>query len=258
MRTGILALMALAAVAARAADLADIKARGTLRVLVSSDEQPEMYAVSPGGAPGFDHEILDGFANLQRLRIETVVRPFEEIMAALVKGQGDVIVGLVDTDARRRQMDFTGEVLPTRHVVVARKPQPPILQLEELKAARVGVVKGTSWAEATASAGVPSSQTELVPDLGAALEGLRTKRFAATVVSLVDASLAIRKDRDLQAGLFLGTAGRAAYAVRKDEPELLRALDDYLGNLRKTGTWSRLVVKYFGSDALAVLGRAKQ
>jgi ABC-type amino acid transport substrate-binding protein len=68
----------------------------------------------------------------------------------------------------------------------------------------------------------------------------------------------MRKDPDLQAGLLLGAPGHAAFAVRKDAPELQRALDDYLGNLRKTGSWSRLVVKYFGNDALAILGRAKQ
>jgi len=259
MKTRLLAVvLACATAVPAAADIAEIKARGTLRVLVSSDEQPEMYAVVSGGEPGFDREVLEGFASLNRVKLETVVRPFEEIIASLVKGQGDVIIGLVDTEARRRQIAFTGEVLPTRHVVVTRKPQPPIGALAELRAAKLGLVKGTSWADAAVEAGVPAAQIELVGDLGAALDGLRAKRFAATVLSLVDASLSIRKDPELQAGMFLGTAGHAAFGVRKTDPELQRALDEYLGNLRKTGSWSRLVVKYFGNDALAILGRAKQ
>ncbi len=240
------------------ADLAEIKSKGTLRVLVMDDEQPEMYSTQTGAAPGFDREILDGFASLHRIRVETVVRPFEEIIATLVRGQGDLIVGLVDTEARRRQIGFSTEVLPTRHVVLTRRPQAPILALAGLRSARVGVVKGTSWADAVAEAGVPVSQTELVTDLAAALDGLRAKRFAASVLSLVDASLAIRKDPQLQAGLFLGAPGHACFGVRKSDPELQKAIDEYLGNLRKTGSWSRLVVKYFGNDALAVLGRAKQ
>jgi ABC-type amino acid transport substrate-binding protein len=241
------------------ADMAEIKARGTLRVLVMDDEQPEMYAVQAGAAaPGFDREVLEGFASLHRVKLEAVVRPFEDIIASLVRGQGDAVVGLVDTEARRRQIAFTGEVLPTRHVVITRKPHPPIVSVAELKAARLGIVKGTSWADAASEAGVPAAQVDLVADLGAALEGLRAKRFAGTVVSLVDASLAIRKDPELQAGLFLGTPGHAAFGVRKEDAALQGALDEYLGNLRKTGTWSRLVVKYFGNDALAILGRAKQ
>jgi ABC-type amino acid transport substrate-binding protein len=217
-----------------------------------------MWSRAPGAAPGFDRELLEGFASLHRVKVETVVRPFEDIIAGLVKGQGDVIIGLAETEARRRQVAFTGEVLPTRNVVVTRKPQPPIDSLAALRAARLGIVKGTSWADAALAAGVPAGQTELVADLGAVLDGLRARRYAATVLSLVDASLAIRKDPELQAGLLLGTPGRAAYCVRKEDAELLRALDEYLGNTRKNGSWSRLVVKYFGNDALAILGRARQ
>jgi len=32
-----------------------------------------------------------------------------------------------------------------------------------------------------------------------------------------------------------------------------QALDDYLANLRRTPTWSRLVVQYFGESALEIL-----
>jgi ABC-type amino acid transport substrate-binding protein len=46
--------------------------------------------------------------------------------------------------------------------------------------------------------------------------------------------------------------------VRKGEPELKQALDEYLVGMRKAGTWSRLVVQYFGDRALSVLGRAKE
>lgn len=240
------------------ADMAQIKARGSLRVLVSADEAPEMWAIGSSAAPGFDREIAEGFASLNRLKVETVVRPFDEILAALSKGQGDLVIGLADTEARRRQFAFTAEVLPTRQVVLTRRPQPAITTAAELRAARLGIVKDTAWADAVASAGVPAGQVELVADLTAVLDGLKQGRFRGTVVSLVDASLAIRKDAELQPGLFLGAPGRAAYALRKDEPELLAALDEYLGNIRKTGSWSRLVVKYFGNDALTILGRAKQ
>ena len=37
---------------------------------------------------------------------------------------------------------------------------------------------------------------------------------------------------------------------------LQRALDEYVGNVRRGSSWSRLVVKYFGDQALSVLGRS--
>ena len=153
---------------------------------------------------------------------------------------------------------FSAEVLPTRHVVLTRKPQPPIATLEALRATRVGVVTGTSWADAALTAGVSPSRTESYPTLGIVLDALKTKKVNATVISLVDATLAIRKDPELQTGLFLGTPGRACFGLRKGDVELKKALDEYLDGLRKAGTWSRLVVKYFGDRALSVLGRAKE
>jgi hypothetical protein len=37
----------------------------------------------------------------------------------------------------------------------------------------------------------------------------------------------------------------------------LKALDEYIENLRRTPTWSRLVVKYFGERAPDVLKKAR-
>lgn len=77
-------------------------------------------------------------------------------------------------------------------------------------------------------------------------------------MSLVDATLAIRKEPPLQAGLFLGDPGHACYGLRRGDAALRDALDAYIDGTRRTGNWSRLVVRYFGDDALSILGRAKK
>ena len=108
-----LAALALASLASPAAalDFAQIKTRGTLRVIVANDEQPEMFALKPGGAPGFDRELLDGFASLHRIKVEPVVLPFEEGIPALLADKGDVVIELIDTEARRKTVAFTIEIL---------------------------------------------------------------------------------------------------------------------------------------------------
>ncbi len=45
--------------------------------------------------------------------------------------------------------------------------------------------------------------------------------------------------------------------MRKEDGDLKRALDAYLTDLRRSAGWSRLVVKYFGDEALQVLGRER-
>jgi hypothetical protein len=57
--------------------------------------------------------------------------------------------------------------------------------------------------------------------------------------------------------MFLGPPRSLAYAVRKQDAELKRALDEYIGAFRRSPSWSRLVVKYFGEAAPDVLKKAR-
>lgn len=242
------------------ADLKDITQRGTLRILVASDEQPELFSFQTTGEPGFERELVEGFARLTRVKPQIIqVASFDDIIPMLNRGEGDVITGITDTVARRKHVDFTVEVLPSRHAVLTRKPYKVIKTLAELrKETKLATIPGTSWEEAALQAGVPRSNLVPAADLKALLILLKEGKAKSAVMSLSDMTLAIRRDPALQAGLFLGTPGHAAFAVRKSDPELRRALDAYLTSTKKSQTYSRLIVKYFGSDALKILGRARK
>jgi ABC-type amino acid transport substrate-binding protein len=58
--------------------------------------------------------------------------------------------------------------------------------------------------------------------------------------------------------MFVGPPGSLAYGLRKEDAALLAALDAYIENLRRTATWNRLVLKYFGESAPEVLRKARQ
>ena len=250
--------VALAAASTTHADFAEIKAHGVLRVLASSDESPAWFAVAPAAAPGFEREVLEGFARLHRLRIEVVpVEVWGEAIPDLIKGRGDVIAGINDTPARREQIAFTSELVPSRHVVVTRKPYRVVGSVPELRKERVGVVTGTTWAEAVTAAGVPAAQVRTFPDNASCLEALRDGSVTATVMDVVDFLLDRRTQPELQDGAVVGSAVSGAWGVRKSDPQLRRELDAYLDNLKKTPTWSRLIVQYFGGDAMRVLGRSR-
>jgi ABC-type amino acid transport substrate-binding protein len=238
------------------ADLDAIAARGTLRVLAAVDDDEAWFSSKAGDTPGFEREVLEGFARLHKLRFEAVrVRNWADAIPMLLEEKGDLLAGVNDTQARRRQVDFTTELLPARHVVVTRRPQPPILTVAELRAARLAVVPDTTWAEAVEAAGVPASHRVAVVDTPAAVEALRAGQATATVADVLDFLLQRRRDHDLQAGMTLGGSLSSAWAVRKADVQLRRALDAYLAALRASPNWSRLLVKYFGEDAPAVLGR---
>lgn len=250
-------VVALAATAA-AADLEQMRLRGTLRVIVAADESAETFALTAGPDPGFERELLESFARVQGLQLEVVgVTGYADRIPRLLKGDGDVIVAIFDTEDRRKLVAFTGEVMPTHNVAVTIKPA-LVSDVAALKALpSVGAIKGAKPAEAAAEAGVPASALRLFETRNALLQALRAKQVAAVVLPVSELALAGREFADLQAGAIVGPPGRIAWAVRPEDEALRAALDEHLLGVRRGATWSRLVVKYFGDQTLAVLGRAR-
>jgi ABC-type amino acid transport substrate-binding protein len=251
-----LALLLLASPPARGGDLPEINARGSLRVLASADEDPAWFASQPSASPGFEREVLEGFARVEKLHFVAVpVARWEEAIPMLQRDEGDVLGGISATPERRQRVDFSGELLPARSVVVTKRPHVPIRSLAALRAARVVIVANTTWAQALERAGVPLASAAHVDTLAEAIEAVSAGRADATVIGVVDFFLQRRRLAGLEAGLPLGEPLSSAWAVRKGTPELRRALDAYLDQFRHSPNWSRLLVKYFGADAPAILGR---
>ena len=254
-----LAVLLLAAAPAAAGDLAAIKARGNLRVLSVVVNQDNVFMSDQPGI-GFDREVLEGFCRLHGLRLELVpLTSWGALIPALTGDRGDVIAGRFNvTPARRELIEFTAEVFPSRHVVLTRKPHKVVDSLEALRAERVGTVKGTSMAEAVAAAGVPAANVDDGIPTGTLPDALRSGRVGAVVLGVENGMEAQRKDPAIELGTFVGPPSSLAYGVRKEDTALLAALNDYIGNLRRSTTWGRLVVKYFGDSALDVLKKARE
>jgi ABC-type amino acid transport substrate-binding protein len=251
--------LALAALPARA-DWDQIAARGTLRVLaVPVPGETEFFDLRPGQPPGFEHELLLAFARQSRLRLEVVpAEGWDRLVPELLAGRGDLIAGrFTDTPARRAAIAFGVPVFPTRAVVVTRKPTPLMTSVEGLRRLKVGLVGGTNLAELVAAAGVPAAQVDATIPSGGAFAALKAGRIQATVEEVSGAILASKADPALQLGLFLGPPGAYAWGLRKEDAELRRRLNDYADAVRRTPTWSRLVVQYFGESALEVLKKAR-
>lgn len=240
---------------AGADDLPELRKSGVLRVL-AVDGSPVFFRLAGPGEPGLDREILDGFARLHDLRVAAVEAPgWGSLVPWLLEGRGDVLAGgVTETPARSRQIAFTAEVMPTRQVLVTRRPTRVLATLAELRKERVGTVGGSSMAEALRAAGVEFD--DQIPS-GGVPAALRARRITATLSGIEDALGYQAEDPEIQIGGFVGPPGSLAFGVRKDAPGLKLALDEYVSNLRRTPTWSRLVVKYFGERAPELLKRAR-
>jgi polar amino acid transport system substrate-binding protein len=246
-------LLVLAGVAPATADLPAAKARGKLEVLFVPGS-PEF--VDPEKGTGFDMEVLEGFGRLHRLAVTWVpVKSWDQLLPTLNAGEGDLAAGgITVTPVRQKLVRFTAEVFPSRHVMVTRKPHRIVQTVEELREEeRVGTIRATSMSEMVALARVPSANVVDTFVSGGLPAGLRDGRITATVLGLEDALVAQRADAALQIGGFVGPRQGLAYALRNGDVASLGALDEYIANLRRTPSWNRLVVKYFGDLALDIL-----
>jgi membrane-bound lytic murein transglycosylase F len=248
---------------AGAEDLPAIKQRGVLRVLAVLEEKaPEFVSTQAGRDPGFDREVLDAFGRTHGVKVELVLVPaWDQLLPWLQEGKGDLIGGRVSNTAdRRKTVDFTDEVFPTRIVALTRKPTPPVATLAQLAAHRkVHTIRGTSMVDALRAAGIPEAKIDVSPiQAGTIAEALRAGEVTAAAWSLEASILAHRRDPDIQLGMFLSPPESLAYGVPKGTPLLLAALNDHIRVLKQSGTWNRLAIKYFGDAAPQILKRARE
>jgi polar amino acid transport system substrate-binding protein len=251
-----LAALVWAAAPVCALDLAEIKSRGTLRVVAAADEAAETFSFTPGPNPGFDRELVEGFAKLHGLRLEPVkAKAYSDRIPMLTRGEGDLIIAIFDTEDRRKLVDFTVEVMPTHNVAVTLGSRAPVRSVAELATLRVGAIRGAKPADETLEAGVPASALRLFSTQEEMTTALRAGTVDAVVLPISEVVVISRAAKGLVAGATVGPRGKIAWAVRKQDPGLKAALDDYLGNVRRSPSWSRFIVKYFGDQALQVLGK---
>ena len=240
-------------------DLPGVRSRGSLRVLTAVTPLTQFFSLDKGEEPGFDREILALFARLHEVRLEPVAVPsWDRLIPFLVEGKGDCIAGgFSHTPLRAQTIAFTDAVFPSRHVVVTRKPNLPVETIEELRKRKFGVIKGTSALEILLQAGVPRDRIQELPPGVEMQDALRSGRTTAHVIGVERALIYSRDDPQLEIGMTVGPPDELAWGVRKEDVQLRAALNAFLTNFRRTPSWNRLIVKYFGPAAPRILQVAK-
>ncbi|HEY1417837.1 MAG TPA: transporter substrate-binding domain-containing protein, partial [Myxococcaceae bacterium] len=115
-------LLPLPGLAAPLPDLPDIRARGTLRVLVVGDEDDQ--GIQRDGTPAaLDRDLAEDFSRRQGLKLEIVwVERRHDILDDLLAGRGDVAAtGLTITPERAARVTFTDPIVIVDELLIGRK-----------------------------------------------------------------------------------------------------------------------------------------
>lgn len=230
-------------------DLSVIRKRGVVRVLVSLNRTN--FTLAPDGSfRGMEHDlalILERSLNKGRKKGDPVVRVIfvpvlrDELLPALLDGRGDVVAaGLTVTPERETMAAFSRPYVENvREVLVTRTGAPPVRNLDDLAGRTVTIVSRGSYAEHLEPLRQDFERRGMPPlKIVQADHVLETENLlemlSAGVLDCVAADEHIAKLWQLVLpGLVIqpraiAEGGRIAWAVRKDNPQLLDAVNKAL------------------------------
>ena len=190
---------------------------------------------------GVDVEVCRAVAETVGCPLRVVNVDFDAVIASVVSGKADLAAaGLTATEDRRKSVDFSDPYLTTGLVVIYRKAE-PVLTGAACKGRRIGVQGGTT------------SDDYVVRELGQeperfrsdaeAVVALKGGRCDVVICDLILARNCIRGVSELALSDLI-TTEEYAIAVRKGRPELLRAINETLREIKADGRLGHWMEKY--------------
>lgn len=204
-----------------------------------------------GNLQGFDIDIGNAIAEEMGLDPSPVTTPFETIIQGLNTNRFDAIIGSMSkTKAREEQVSFSEPYYYSGGAIFVRAGNTEIKSIDDLKDKKIGVVAQTTYdtvaQEHTEDIQVYSSDVVALQDL--AIEGRLDAVITADVVGF----------EAQNEGLEIEMVGdplwieQPSIAVRKDDKELLDAINEALATIIENGTYDEISEKWFGRSLLDV------
>lgn len=243
-------------------DLSEMKKRGTLRVLVRNNAVS--FFAYRGNRDGFDYELAKGFAKSQRLMLEVIIAPsYDALIPMLQEGRGDLIAAsFTATPEREKAISFSRPYLRVSELFVQKKGAPKLDSFEALRGRTVTVRPSSSYAEKLRALAdrygftlADAAETDEVEDL---LADVAEGRVELTVADAHFFQAEAMFRPTLEAPLKLSDEeAPIAFGVRKENPELLAALDAFVKRVYRGAEYNMLKNRCFGNRAIVAQGHER-
>ncbi len=240
-------------------DLPGLKERRRLRMITRNNAMT--YFIHRGQQIGFEYELMKRFASQHGLRLEIVIPDSHaELLSYLNEGKGDVVAAAMTiTPERRAKATFAHPYNEVDELVVVHADKDSINSIRDL-AGRTIHVRASSSFYTTLTAlrdSIDGIEIALVPDDVETEEILERVEEGIYDLTLCDSNLLDVErayGRELKAALSIKPTV-LGWAVRKDNSELLAALNEYVKQ-EKGGLFFNMMKKRYFKSTRAV-ARAK-
>ncbi len=247
-------------------DLGGLIERRTIRVLVNYS--PTNFFIVGGKPGGFEYDLVEEFhQSLKKMTpkanwpIIFIYKPvaFSDLLPLLESGYGDVAVGgLTITAERQKSVSFTKPYLVNvAEVIVSSAKALPIKTIDDMAGRSVLINISSSFAEHLNDVNRDLISRKLKPIEAIPANEKLTDEDILQMVSagIVDYTVAdlhvaqiwqqVLPSIKIHEDIILNAKGRLAWAVRKDSPQLLKALNSSLHEVKKGSLLGNIYFKKY-------------
>ncbi len=216
---------------------------------IDANFPPFAFVDKTGKPDGFDIAVVDLIAKDAGIKVKHQPMDWDGIIPSLNAKKIDFIAsGMSINEARRKEVNFTDPYWTVKQVMIAKKGANVTPESAMADGKKIGVQRGTTeakWMEENLIK-KQGKKFELVyyDSAPMAVEDVINGRIVAAAMDDAPAKDAETKKPVEVIGGFGMPDEEFGYAVRKEDTELLKILNDGLKKIKGTPTWDELRKKY--------------
>ena len=181
---------------------------------------------------GIDVEICRAVAKKLNRPFKAETVDFDSVIPAVISGKADLAAaGITITEDRKKNVDFSIPYVKTGIVVIYKKSN-PFKDKDQLKGKKIGVQGGTT--SETFVLEQLKQEPERSKSPAEAVAALKSGRVEFVIADIDPAKNCVKGEADLALSDFI-TSEEYAVAIRKGQPELLKAIDETITELKASG-----------------------
>lgn len=229
-------------------NLAAIKSAGVFKVGTEGTYAPFTYHDESGKLVGFDVEIAEAIAAKLGVKADFVEGKWDGLIAGLDAKRYDTVINEVGiTDARKQKYDFSEPYIASKAVLIVRSDDTSIKDFADLKGKKASQSLTSNFGKLAEKSGAELVGTD---GFDQSIQLVLTRRADATIndsLSFLDFKKH-KPDAPVKIVAQQGGADYSGVIIRKQEPELLAAINKALVDIKADGTYKKISDKYFGQD----------
>ena len=166
---------------------------------------------------------------------------FDSVIPAVISGKADLAAaGITITEDRKKNVDFSVPYVKTGIVVIYKKSV-GFAGAEQLKGKKIGVQGGTT--SETYVLNELKQEPERSRSPAESVAALKSGRVEFVIADIDPAKNCVKGEPDLAISDFI-TSEEYAIAIKKGQPELLKAINETIAEIKADGRLAKWIADY--------------